>query len=1035
MKAFEQPKTKAPAGGSNVSTTIPKSQEPTLPARAAPALGKSLVDVPVSAPEREVPYRDEMEQRFQTSFRGVAAYVGERASLQRLGARGLAAPDKVLFASSMPSREVVAHELAHIEQLRRSPPPAQGSVTPHGHAAEIEATEVARAVAEGTSAVAVSAPAGGVISFDDDKPDAWGHTDKRPELLADFGNTRIRDARTAHDEDVKRYGDRTITINEDYAFGVQGDREVGSDAVFAVHRTYLIEIYGTVAEVDIMSRAHLKLDRVPSDITTLVDAPAMDGSSNIGEITFVRLDDPATGRMLGGEPHQPGQSLADMIRDDRLIAFESTPKERIDALITRTTVIRELDLQAAWLREIDPQVKQIIAALEAHKASIENYEDGMPHVLDTAADSLRALALEHDRLVSNYQRGAIKNKEALKQIRKLEDMYDALYAAYLRADEAKPRKKSVGEHLGDIAVAPAHAVKAMGEGVVELGKMGYDATLGTAQWIGEWTGFYHFEFDAKSGFGKASQEGKSTGEIAFAMWEGFCDQLHEAIIHAKNGDFSKLDDFTAGLALDVALALPTAGGEPAAAWTARAAKTAKRFAAAGKSAVEAAVELAKRMKTLAADAREVIAAAGKSGRRWAAQRLEAIARTLEEVGEGVGPRAATVGAEGGGGTSLLPSPTEAGAMLRKNTLAEVSSDAAKTLTKRGVGKGKQALHVADFVTDLEKLGTSVGRESDVAKVLKALESAKKNVKGYANAVNDVMKARGIASDDLVGILLRSRHAADPAEFLQRVARFSERKISGLARSNILKRVAAGKAPDLAWLEKLSISDQWLEFLGSNPATNWKTFMKVSQEASDMFPTKLAKRAVTAKDYIDAAIKLRGIAGELVVDEMTLPGGLRVVKRQVNVGTRTVAVAEDAAVAEEAQALGKVLDFELVDASGKPAWLEVKGWSAKRWKAQLKAIESGGDTGPLEHLFAQLDAAKASGNPTYLAVTDALEASTRDAVTALLQRRGYKVELIEFSDTRLKDIARKLRVAFALSAGVSTLIDLDLDADNAEDSSE
>lgn len=51
-------------------------------------------------------------------------------------------------------------------------------------------------------------------------------------------------------------------------------------------------------------------------------------------------------------------------------------------------------------------------------------------------------------------------------------------------------------------------------------------------------------------------------------------------------------------------------------------------------------------------------------------------------------------------------------------------------------------------------------------------------------------------------------------------------------------------------------------------------------------------------------------------------GLRLVdaQSQVNGGTETVAAAEDAGVLEEPQRVGKVIDHELVDTSGNPAWL-------------------------------------------------------------------------------------------------------------------
>ena len=62
--------------------------------------------------------------------------------------------------------------------------------------------------------------------------------------------------------------------------------------------------------------------------------------------------------------------------------------------------------------------------------------------------------------------------------------------------------------------------------------------------------------------------------------------------------------------------------------------------------------------------------------------------------------------------------------------------------------------------------------------------------------------------------------------------------------------------------------------------------------------------------------------------------------------------------------------------------------------------------------------------SYLAITDALDASTRGEIAKLLARHGYDVELLYFSESTLKTTARKLRKALAIGAGVGALVDLD-----------
>ena len=141
------------------------------------------------------------------------------------------------------------------------------------------------------------------------------------------------------------------------------------------------------------------------------------------------------------------------------------------------------------------------------------------------------------------------------------------------------------------------------------------------------------------------------------------------------------------------------------------------------------------------------------------------------------------------------------------------------------------------------------------------------------------------------------------------------------------------------------------------------------------------------------------------------------------------------MADEASPAGKVLDFELVDASGRPAWLEVKGWTAKTWRAQLDAIANGKGAEKMEHLFAQLDTAKATGNPSYLAITDALDAGTREEIAQLLRARGYEADLMYFSESALKTTARELCKALAIGAGVGALVDLDEVTEDDQDSSD
>lgn len=111
-------------------------------------------------PGGSLPERHAMEAMFGQDFSGVRAYFGRAAQLDALGA--LAATDgrRVAFASSMPDRRQIAHELAHVLQMRRGGGVADGDrlSEPDG-AAEREADLVAARAETGAKlSVGVAAP-------------------------------------------------------------------------------------------------------------------------------------------------------------------------------------------------------------------------------------------------------------------------------------------------------------------------------------------------------------------------------------------------------------------------------------------------------------------------------------------------------------------------------------------------------------------------------------------------------------------------------------------------------------------------------------------------------------------------------------------------------------------------------------------------------------------------------------------------------------------------------------------------------------
>jgi hypothetical protein len=101
-----------------------------------------------------LPYQSELEAAFGVSLADVEAYVGESEGLGILGARAAAEANVVAFADDGPAREVVAHEIVHVLQARRS----SGRGDPEAEADAIEAQ-----VAAGQRLSPVMAAATGIL--------------------------------------------------------------------------------------------------------------------------------------------------------------------------------------------------------------------------------------------------------------------------------------------------------------------------------------------------------------------------------------------------------------------------------------------------------------------------------------------------------------------------------------------------------------------------------------------------------------------------------------------------------------------------------------------------------------------------------------------------------------------------------------------------------------------------------------------------------------------------------------------------------
>jgi hypothetical protein len=112
----------------------------------------------------ELPYRDEMQARLGTDFSAVRAFTGR--DLTALGAHAATRGDQVVFASSSPDRQTVAHELTHVVQSRQGRV-GGAAVSDPGDASEHEARGVAAAVTAGAPATVGAAPRAAIQRQDD----------------------------------------------------------------------------------------------------------------------------------------------------------------------------------------------------------------------------------------------------------------------------------------------------------------------------------------------------------------------------------------------------------------------------------------------------------------------------------------------------------------------------------------------------------------------------------------------------------------------------------------------------------------------------------------------------------------------------------------------------------------------------------------------------------------------------------------------------------------------------------------------------
>jgi hypothetical protein len=269
------------------------------------------------------------------------------------------------------------------------------------------------------------------------------------------------------------------------------------------------------------------------------------------------------------------------------------------------------------------------------------------------------------------------------------------------------------------------------------------------------------DWSASSSIGKAYQSGKSTGEIFTALVDGIIAAWDKAIEHAGNGDYSKLMNLGAELALDVAIGVATAG----AATPALAAKRAGTGAHLGGRALalteQAAEALARRTRATLAKLERGIEAAPAHARRATLDLRD----TLQGLLEGL-TQAQRVVDTGTGARMVMPDPGAIPRAIQRVRGARAMASAEAAVNKLGGAARKQGKSVLE---KLRQRAHEPKMEGAIQAVMRQIASGKDREKLVA-ALHRVLGAwpPRLDSEVLARVLRRVPGAAEPVRYLEDV---------------------------------------------------------------------------------------------------------------------------------------------------------------------------------------------------------------------------------------------------------------------------
>jgi Domain of unknown function (DUF4157) len=952
--------------------------------------------------------RRKLEAELGTSFDRVRIHTDAVAAdaARAVRARAFTVGEDIFFAEGAyapdtPEGELLlAHELTHVVQAYQGRTRSGGAgleVSSPGEALEREAEEVADRIGTQRAALqaapqpapTIRAPALPTLYLARSPPKQNAPIPKGGGLgdWAGAGKAGQIFQHATTEAFVDRGTRDSLEIRTRWTLAEFQSYELGTDAVMEVRRTIRVQLArGASILVESRARSWFHADQLPNDVHAALHAPA---KRITHEGSIVVTDDRGL-HLLQTHPHPLGRapSLASMLADEPMLGFATPPEQRLrEASHFVAHTVPRYDENMLWIESIMRDAPAAAIGLRAHIKAKLGYERPPQDSLTVARHTIARLEAVISHAATGYEGTAL-----LMHLGELQRHLTELLRA---AEQAKPADKALWEHTLDGVQAIGKAIIGLGVAVKEiafmardLGMWGLDAIAGALGSNLDWT--------AASSVGKAYQAGKSTGEIFTALVDGVIDQWSKALEHAGNGDLSLLMDLGAELALDLAIEVATAGAATPGVAATRAGRVLELTH-------DAAAALARRADDVVAKTRAAIERAPAAARQALLDSLDVatgladgLRHALQQAAPGVGPKLALLD------PGAIPRAIQHARGARAIGDAKAAVAGLRGPAARAQGHG--------VIAALEQLAKKASMPDAIYAIARRIANGG-DATGFVARLHDALGTWGRQLDGevLAGVLRRAADSVDPASFLGNVDWVMHRRIKLEARKQLVRQAVDRADPlDLRWLRVLTdLPDEMLEFMALDPSTNWKTFMKVSDRPSDYFPSSL-KKLLTKADYARAGAKLRGVAGELifVIDDLELPGGLKIVGRQVDAGV-------------------KKIDFQLENAAGRRAKLEVKAWSEKSWKRELDAhFNKRQLQGMTKRMIEQLQAAKQTGEAVYLAVSDAIGAERIRLEKLLDQHDLDEIVVITFPESKLRDASARLRKGLGMGAAGLALVTAD-----------